>query len=47
VKRLVPDVADREVFVCGSPGLAATAARSMRSLGVAARHIHQEDLSMS
>lgn len=47
VKRLVPDVADREVFVCGSPGLAATAARSMRSLGVAARHIHQEELSMS
>lgn len=45
--RLVPDVSRREVFICGSPGLAETATSSLRSLGVAARHIHQEELSMS
>ncbi len=47
VERLVPDVSHREVFICGSPGLAATATRSLRSLGVTARHIHSEELSMS
>ena len=47
VKRLVPDISDREVFICGSPGLAETATRSLKSLGVPARRIHQEELSMS
>jgi predicted ferric reductase len=47
VKRLVPDVSHREVFICGSPGLTETAVSSLRSLGVAARHVHQEELSMS
>jgi predicted ferric reductase len=43
----VPDVRQREVFVCGSPGLSETVTASVRSLGVARRHIHQEELSMS
>lgn len=47
IKRLVPDVSHREVFICGSPGLTETAVNSLRSLGVATRDIHQEELSMS
>lgn len=47
LKRLVPDVTHREVFICGSPGMTETATSSLRSLGVAGRHIHQEELSMA
>jgi predicted ferric reductase len=45
--RLVPDVRQREVFICGSPGMAGTVTRQLRSLGVRRQHIHQEGLSMT
>lgn len=44
---LVPDLEQREAFICGSPGLSETAIASLRSLGVPAHHIHHEELSMS
>lgn len=43
----VPDARDREAFICGSPGMADRARSSLRRLGVSARHIHTEELSMS
>jgi predicted ferric reductase len=42
IRRLVPDVADRDVFVCGPPGLMEKAARSLRRLGVRRSRIHKE-----
>ncbi|GAA2109229.1 ferredoxin reductase family protein [Microlunatus panaciterrae] len=44
---MVPDVREREVFVCGSPGLSETVSTALRSLGLPERHIHREELSMS
>jgi Predicted ferric reductase len=43
----VPDARDREAFICGSPGMSDRARSSLRRLGVSARHIHSEELSMS
>jgi predicted ferric reductase len=40
--RLVPDVASRDVYVCGSPGMMAGARRVLRLCGVLRRHIHAE-----
>ncbi|MDQ1394996.1 MAG: hypothetical protein QOG64_255, partial [Acidimicrobiaceae bacterium] len=40
--RIVPDVRDRDVFVCGPPGMIAAVRRSMRALGVPNRQIHEE-----
>ena len=39
---LVPDIAEREVFLCGPPGLMSNTAAAVRSLGVARSHIHDE-----
>lgn len=44
---VVPDVAAREVFVCGPPGLADTVLRSCRTLGVPRDAVHHEELSLS
>ena len=40
--RLVPDVRQRDVFLCGPPEMAATTRRSLRRLGVADDQIHSE-----
>lgn len=45
--RLVPDIADRDVFVCGPEGLISTVVRSARALGVPRASIHFEELSFS
>ena len=45
--RLVPDVAHRDVFVCGPEGLITTVVRSARALGVPRNAIHHEELSLS
>lgn len=45
--RLVPDVRLRDVFVCGSPGMAETVTDGLTQLMVPARHIHREELSLS
>ena len=42
IARLVPDTASREVYLCGPSGLMATAAASVRALGVPDHRIHQE-----
>ncbi len=44
---LVPDVKDREVFICGPAGLALQMESVLRTLRVPMRFIHREELSMS
>lgn len=39
---LIPDLGDREVFICGSVGMAAAAVRSLRGAGVRRGRIHTE-----
>ncbi len=40
--RLVPDIGERDVFLCGPEPMMAAAERSLRQLGVPRRHIHIE-----
>ena len=40
--RLVPDVRQRDIFLCGPPEMAATTRRSLHRLGVTEQHIHSE-----
>jgi predicted ferric reductase len=42
----VPDVAERDVFVCGPTGMTSTVVRALRSLRVAAAQIHTEEFSL-
>jgi predicted ferric reductase len=42
LRRLVPDVADRQVYLCGPPGLTAAATGHLRRAGVPSRRIHTE-----
>lgn len=42
LRALVPDVAERDAFVCGPPGMTQHVARSLRRAGVPRRHIHVE-----
>jgi predicted ferric reductase len=46
LKRVVPDVIQRSVYVCGPAGMAATVLNSLRRLGVPAHHIHTEEFSL-
>jgi len=44
--RLVPDLTDRDVFVCGPAPMTATVLGELRRLGVPARQQHAEDFSI-
>jgi len=43
---LVPDVADRDVYVCGPPGMTAAIEQSVRRAGVPRRQIHAERFAL-
>ncbi|MEU3254520.1 ferredoxin reductase family protein [Streptomyces sp. NPDC006997] len=45
--RLVPDVAHRDVYLCGPPGMTGAVRRSLRELGVPAARIHFERFSLA
>lgn len=47
LQQIVPDIAHRDVFVCGPEGLVSTVVRSARALGVPRASIHHEELSLS
>ncbi len=47
LRALVPDIAARDVFVCGPAGLSEAVERSARALGVPRRAVHREELSLS
>jgi predicted ferric reductase len=42
LQRLVPDVAERDVYLCGSPRLTATVRASLRQLGLPPTQLHEE-----
>jgi ferredoxin-NADP reductase len=44
--QLVPDVARRDVYLCGSPGMMATARWALREAGVPRRRVHAERFDM-
>ncbi|MFG1801151.1 ferric reductase-like transmembrane domain-containing protein [Micromonospora carbonacea] len=41
LRELVPDVARRDVYLCGPPGLVAQAVRALRAAGVPRRQVHR------
>ncbi|MGA6167565.1 ferredoxin reductase family protein [Amycolatopsis magusensis] len=44
---LVPDVTDRDVFVCGPPGMTRAALRGLTELGLPAAQVHAERFSLA
>lgn len=42
LRRLVPDVADRDVYLCASPGLSAAVRTAPRDAGLPRRRLHEE-----
>ncbi|AKJ09987.1 oxidoreductase [Streptomyces incarnatus] len=45
--RLVPDIGERDVFLCGPPGMMTAVLRSLADLGVPRRQIHFERFSLA
>ncbi|MEV6051448.1 ferredoxin reductase family protein [Streptomyces sp. NPDC052107] len=45
--RLVPDIGERDVFLCGPPGMMTAVLRSLADLGVHKRQIHFERFSLA
>ncbi|HEU0165104.1 MAG TPA: ferredoxin reductase family protein [Thermomicrobiales bacterium] len=45
LRELIPDVADRDVFICGPSGWMSLVRKSLRQAGVARRDIHTENFS--
>lgn len=46
LRALVPDVATRDVFVCGPPGMTDTLVRNLRRAGVSRRRIHTQRFAL-
>ncbi|GHH75258.1 ferric reductase [Streptomyces sulfonofaciens] len=46
LRRLVPDIAGREVYLCGPPGMTDAARRALRGAGVPRRRIHHESFAL-
>jgi ferredoxin-NADP reductase len=42
LRDLVPDLGERDAYVCGPPGMIATASTALAAAGVARRRIHAE-----
>ena len=42
LKAAIPDLREREVFICGSPGMVASTIKHLRRAGVQRRYIHTE-----
>ncbi|RFU37862.1 ferric reductase [Actinomadura logoneensis] len=42
LRSVVPDVAERDVYLCGPPGMARAAHRALREAGVPGRRVHHE-----
>ena len=43
---LVPDLAQRDVYLCGPPPMTAAARTSLRAAGLPARHLHEERFTL-
>jgi predicted ferric reductase len=46
LRRVLPDIAQHDVYLCGPPGMAQAAYEALRTAGVAARHIHHESFEL-
>jgi ferredoxin-NADP reductase len=46
LRELVPDLTERDVFVCGPPAMIAHVEASIRSAGVSRRHLHVERFAL-
>ena len=46
LRQLVPDLAEREVFVCGPPAMTKVIRSAVRSADVPAKHIHTERFAL-
>jgi predicted ferric reductase len=46
LRELVPDVADREIYLCGPPAMTAAVERSIRRVGVPRRRVHVERFAL-
>ena len=46
LRELVPDIVDRDVYVCGPPGLTNIVTRHVRETGVRRSHIHAERFAL-
>jgi ferredoxin-NADP reductase/DMSO/TMAO reductase YedYZ heme-binding membrane subunit len=44
--RLVPGLADRDVYLCGPPGMADAVRRSLQEAGVPPTHVHEERFAL-
>jgi len=42
LQRLVPDLPERDVFMCGSPGLTGAVRRALREAGLPPEQLHEE-----
>jgi ferredoxin-NADP reductase len=47
VRELVPDVAERDVFLCGPPAMTDAIGRNLRAAGVPRRHLHLERFALT
>ncbi|WP_184691404.1 ferredoxin reductase family protein [Saccharothrix tamanrassetensis] len=47
ISRAVPDIRDRDVFVCGPPGMTSAVLQSVRELGVPKQQVHAERFSLA
>ncbi|MGH2935576.1 MAG: hypothetical protein ACRDL2_13830, partial [Gaiellaceae bacterium] len=43
---LVPDIAERDVYLCGPPGMTDAVLRNVRAAGVPRRHVHVERFAL-
>jgi ferredoxin-NADP reductase len=41
----VPDIAERDIYICGPAGMIRTVRRNLRQLGVPAAHVHEEQFA--
>lgn len=46
LRQLVPDIVDRDIFVCGPAGFMRSLLAAARELGVPARQLHHEDYAL-
>ncbi|GAB2855305.1 ferredoxin reductase family protein [Actinocorallia aurea] len=46
LRAVVPDLAERDVYLCGPPGMADVARTALRSAGVPRRRIHEESFAL-
>ncbi|MGW0912496.1 hypothetical protein ACWD1Z_12195 [Streptomyces sp. NPDC002784] len=47
LRQLVPDITDRDVYVCGPPSMTTAVLAALRDLRVPARQVHADRFAMA